>query len=163
MVYASNTSVSREGSIQEIERMLIRNGATKFSYGWDQGRAAVTFCLKGYYIRFLLTMPDQDAKEFCFTPTGRKRRSPSDARAAWEQACRARWRALALVIKAKLEAVQAGITIIEDEFLAHIVMPDGKTVGHSIIPAINEAYQTGLMPSRMLALPEPEFKGKGKS
>ena len=162
MTYAKNTTVSREGSIQEIERMLIRNGATRFSYGWDdQGRAAVTFCLKGYFIRFLLTMPDPKSKNFTLTPTGRKQRSERDARAAWEQACRARWRSLALVIKAKLEAVQAGITVIEDEFLAHIVMPDGQTVGHAVMPLINEAYKTGLMPSRMLALPEPEIKAKG--
>ena len=35
-----------------------------------------------------------------------------------DQACRQRWRALLLVIKAKLEAVTAGISTVETEFLA---------------------------------------------
>ena len=69
----------------------------------------------------------------------------------WEQACRQRWRALALVIKAKLEAVESGITTFEDEFLAHIVMPDGQTVATHIKPRIAEAYEGG----RMLALMPP--------
>ena len=42
---------------------------------------------------------------------------------------RQRWRALALCIKAKLEAVECGITSFEEEFLAHVVMPNGQTFG----------------------------------
>jgi hypothetical protein len=38
-----------------------------------------------------------------------------------EAATRQRWRALVLVIKAKLEAVEAGISTLESEFLANIV------------------------------------------
>ena len=39
------------------------------------------------------------------------------AHGRWEQACRQRWRALALVIKAKLEAIDAEISTFEEEFL----------------------------------------------
>jgi hypothetical protein len=59
---------------------------------------------------------------------------------------RQRWRALALVIKAKLEAVEAGITIFEEEFLAHIVLPDGRTAGEYMVPQIEESYRTKQMP-----------------
>jgi hypothetical protein len=52
---------------------------------------------------------------------------------------------LALVIKAKLEAVDSGITTFEDEFLAHIVMPDGQTVASHIKPGIAAAYESGTM------------------
>jgi hypothetical protein len=51
-----------------------------------------------------------------------------------------------LAIKAKLEAVEQGITEFESEFMAHIVMPDGKTVGHHVLPQISAAYSTGKMP-----------------
>jgi hypothetical protein len=61
------------------------------------------------------------------------------------QACRQRWRALALVIKAKLEAVESGITTFEDEFLAHIVMPDGKRVADHVKPTIARVYDGGQM------------------
>ena len=60
------------------------------------------------------------------------------------------------MIKAKLEAVESGISVFEEEFLAHLVMPDGKTVGQSILPQVEAAYQTGKMPS--LLLPESVTK-----
>jgi hypothetical protein len=44
---------------------------------------------------------------------------------AWKQAYHQRWRALALAIK----AVESGIATFEEEFLAHIALPNGSTVG----------------------------------
>jgi hypothetical protein len=64
---------------------------------------------------------------------------------AWEQACRSRWRALFLCIKAKLESIESGIETFEDAFLAHIQMPDGKTVAEHVKPNIAIAYQTNPM------------------
>lgn len=49
-------------------------------------------------------------------------------------------------IVAKLEAVEAGITEFEDEFLAHIVLPSGNTVGNWVRPQIAKSYATGEMP-----------------
>jgi hypothetical protein len=80
-------------------------------------------------IRFLLPLPDCQAPEFWTTPARRNRRTPEQVYAAWEQACRQKWRAHALTITAKLEAVEAEITTLEDEFMAHIVLPDGSTFG----------------------------------
>jgi len=71
---------------------------------------------------------------------------------AWEQACRQRWRALNLAILAKLEAVEAGITTFEEEFLAHLVLPNGKTVGQWAVPAVGKALSDGKMPP-LLSLP----------
>ena len=51
-----------------------------------------------------------------------------------------------MVIKAKLEAVESGISIFEEEFLAHLVLPDGKTVGQFMLPQVEAAYETGKMP-----------------
>ena len=48
--------------------------------------------------------------------------------------------------KAKLEAVETGITEFEDEFLAHIVLPNGQTMGEFAKPQIAHAYDTGDMP-----------------
>jgi hypothetical protein len=58
----------------------------------------------------------------------------------FEQATRQKWRALNLVIKAKLEAVEAGIVTFEDEFMAHMVLPNGATVAEYVGPQIEEAY-----------------------
>lgn len=45
-----------------------------------------------------------------------------------------------MIIKAKLEAVESGISTIEREFLYEIVLPDGSTVGDWVIPQVECAY-----------------------
>ena len=144
--YAEATSVPSDRSRIEIERTLRRYGADAFMYFTDKDRAAIAFRAQGRHIRFLLPTPNPAAAEFTRTPARGNRRSPEAAHEAWEQAIRQRWRALALVIKAKLEAVEAGIAVFEDEFMANIVLPDGRTVGEFMRPQIESAYQSGHMP-----------------
>ncbi len=102
-------------------------------------------------IQFRLPLPDRDDSEFTRTPSLGNQRSQDAADKAWEQACRARWRALLLVIKAKLEAVEVGISTIEHEFLAWTVIPgDGRTVGEAIGPQMQRAVDTGETPRLLL-------------
>lgn len=143
--YASDTSVSQEKSRGEIEATLKRYGATAFMYATSDTAAMIQFYIAERRIKFVLSMPDPKAKEF--THSSRGPRAPDVAFKAWEQAGRQRWRALALVIKAKLEAVASGITTIEDEFMAHTVLPDGQTVGEFMKPQLAIAYSSGAMPS----------------
>jgi hypothetical protein len=145
--YAESTSVSSGQSRAEIERTLVKYGAGGFMYGWQDSKAIVGFTMNCKQIKFILMLPDKNDRDFTHTPSRGKRRTAEQQEAAYEQAVRQRWRALALVIKAKLEAVEAGITIFEDEFLAHIVLPDGQTVGQYMQPQIEEVYQTGRMPA----------------
>ncbi len=147
--YAENTSVSAVKSREEIERTLARYGADSFAYAWEPGQATVGFRMSGKLVRFNLTIPDRRNTEFTETPTGRAR-NPAQAAKAWEQGCRSSWRALNLVIKAKLEAVEACITSFEEEFLAHIMLPNGETVGQSLIPQVEQAYQDGKTMPRLL-------------
>ena len=151
MAYAENTSVSVDKSKAEIERTLQRYGADQFISGWDKHRAMIGFRMQGRQIKFIIKLPEKDSKEFTHTPGRKNKRDESKAYSAWEQACRQRWRALALVIKAKLEAVDTGITVFEDEFMAHIVLPDGQTVGEYMRPQIAVAYEKGSMPKLLPA------------
>lgn len=144
--YAADTSVSSEKSRAEIETTLRRYGASAFMYGTTDERAIVAFEAQGRRIKFELPMPDRKDHAFWRTPGRNIKRTSEQAYAAWEQACRARWRALALCIKAKLEAVASGITEFEAEFLAHIVLPNGQTVGEASRPAIAAAYEGRPMP-----------------
>ena len=104
-------------------------------------------------VRFEIAMPSREDPDICETPTGRER-SATQVESAVEQAVRQKWRALALVVKAKLEAVESGITSFEEEFLAHILLPDGSTVGGTMIPQIAVAYETGRMPALLPAPPK---------
>ena len=148
MAYAESTTVSTEKSRGEIERTLQKYGADQFMYGWDAERAIIGFRMADRQIKFILPMPDKSDKKFTKTPTG-KQRTEATAFKEWEQACRQKWRALSLVIKAKLEAVEAGIAIFEDEFMANIVLPNGSTVGEFMLPQIETAYKNGDMPKML--------------
>jgi hypothetical protein len=146
MTYAANTQVSSGKSRTEIEATLRRYGADHFGYMSGPDSAVVGFQAHGRRVKFAVPMPDPNDDEFRRTPTGRKRRDSDAAEREWEKACRQRWRALALCIKAKLEAVECGITSFESEFLAHIVLPNGQTVAEQAIPAIERAYETNTTP-----------------
>jgi hypothetical protein len=142
--FAENTSVSVEKSRAEIEKLIVRYGATSTAFMNAPGRALIMFEAKNRKIVFELPLPSQDEKRFERDGRG-SHRSPDKKLEVWEQACRQRWRALALVIKAKLEAVESGITTFEDEFLSHIMMPDGQTVGAHVKPTIEQWYSGGNM------------------
>lgn len=139
--YAKDTKVSVATSKMEIERILERYGAAQFMSGWNADRALIAFTMHKRQVRFILPMPDRHAREF--THHSRGVRTEAAAHAEWEKACRQRWRALTLVVKAKLEAVESGISIFEDEFMANIVLPGGRTVSDEIRPSIAAAYETG--------------------
>lgn len=155
--FAEGTEVSVERSRAEIERLIIRYGATSTAFFNGPNEAMIVFEAKERRIMFRLPLPARDDKAFTTFKRGfnAHERTAEGALAQWEQACRQRWRALALVIKAKLEAVESGITTFEDEFLAHIVMPDGNTVSSHIRPRIAQAYETNTMQA---LLPPPSTK-----
>ena len=111
-----------------------------------QGKAFIGFTMYDRQIKFILPLPSKD--EFKKTPTGRDR-SENSQYEVWEQACRQRWRALTLVIKAKLEAVECGISVFEDEFMANIVLPSGETVSDFMKPQIEQAYINGTVPKML--------------
>ena len=145
MAYAEQTSVSVDRSRTEIERILERYGADAFMYGTDQGKAVIQFRAENRLLKFVIRYPAQT--EVALTPTGRPKR---DQDAAHQQERRRLWRALALYIKAKLEAVESGIVLFDEVFMPHIVLPDGDTMAEKYVPQIAQAYSDGKVP---LALP----------
>jgi len=144
--YAQHTSVPADRSRAEIERALTRYGASGFGYSWERKEvainpmpvygaktelhefASIVFQFKARRIRLDVPMPSA-------------REAGSEAKA--EAAVRQRWRALLLVIKAKLEAVESRISSLEQEFLANIVTESGLTIGEHIVPQLSEAVRSG--------------------
>ena len=150
MVYAKGTTGSAEKSRLEIERTLQRYEADAFGYATTRNEAEIKFSWEGKVVRLSLLLPDLESDEFQLTPT-RLERHENASRAEWEKACRQRWRVLALVIKAKLEGIVAGITTFEEEFMAFLVLPDNRTVGDFMLPQIEAAYTSGDMPPMLTA------------
>jgi hypothetical protein len=151
MPYAEKTTVAPEKSRAEIEALLRKYGADGFMSGWGKDSAFIAFHAHDRMLKFVLPLPLLSEDRF-WKGRGWRRRTEAQAEAAHEQEIRRRFRALALVIKAKLEAVESKVASFESEFMAHIVMPDGKTVADHVSPAIAAAYRTGGVP-RLL----PEF------
>lgn len=154
--FAKDTTVGTDQSRVEIERTLKRYGADAFAYASEPGRAAVMFRINGRQVRLKIGLPDPAADEFhtYYRGATKWRRAAGVPEQLYEQATRQIWRALALVVKAKLEAVAAGITTVEDEFLAQTVMADGSTVSENIQPQITKHYAHGGPSTLMLEAPK---------
>jgi hypothetical protein len=110
--YAEGTTVAVTRTREEIERLVRKYGAEAFAGGWQQGRATVSFTMRGRHVRFRLDLSPE----------------PRKTQAQRENEERRRWRCLLLAIKAKLEVVETGIATFDEEFLAHVVMPDDLTI-----------------------------------
>jgi hypothetical protein len=152
--YASKTDVPVSASVAEIQRTVERFGAEEFGYAVRKDAGMVEFISGGRRVRIVVPLPDRDAEEFTHRRSGARpaeRRTEVEARELWEQACRQRWRALALVVKAKLEAVEAGISTFEAEFLAQLVLPGGITFGQAVAPRLEEVL-AGSAPASLLEL-----------
>lgn len=131
--FAEGTTVSSEKSRVEIERMLRKAGAESFGSGYQGTTARIQFMLRGLHCRFELQMP----------ALGTVKQA--------EQEERRLWRALVLILKAKLEAINSGVSTFEEEFIGNIVVPNGQTVSEWLAPQIMSAMKTGKMPSLLLA------------
>lgn len=116
MAYAEKTSVSVSRTKADIEDLIQRYGADQFVSGYKDDIAVIGFSMVGRQVRFLLPLPNKRDREYWYTPGRGYRRTEDAAHAAWEQACRSRWRALYLIVKAKLEAVEAGISTVSGSF-----------------------------------------------
>lgn len=142
--YAADTSVPMDRSIAEIRTTVRRYGATEFAHMEREAEAAIGFTMRGRRILFRLAMPNPKDRAFTHTAAKRQERSAVGAHEAWEQACRSRWRALALAIKAKLEAVEIGIVTFEDEFLASTIPPGSSiTFGEMVREDMRLSHERG--------------------
>lgn len=131
MSYAEKTKVPIYRSQAEIQKLLSKYGASAFAFAGNKTLAVIQFEMKNKRIKFSLPLPDE---------------SKFKSQTLFEQKCRSQWRGLVLCIKAKLECVEAGITTFEQEFMPHIMLPNGKTVGDVVLPEIESSYQNREMP-----------------
>jgi hypothetical protein len=148
MAYAESTSVPVERSRAEIEKLLNRHKCSQFMAGVDHEthRATVQFKAHNRYVKFVIALPDPADPKYKRMKNSYVQRTASGIAKLVEQEERTKWRALLLVIKAKLEAVESNIATFEDEFLAHVLLPNQQTVAEYIGPTVAQIYETGRMP-----------------
>lgn len=130
MTYAARTAVPIAQTRADIEAALRKHGAEAFGFSQDGASAIIAFRLKGLSYRFSMTV-DTDPRK-----------------------ARSKWRALLLVVRARLESVAAGIETFEEAFLANTVTQGGETVWERAKPELIEAWRLGTAP-RALSLAGP--------
>lgn len=146
--YAARTTVPIEVSRSKIEYLLNRYGASAFGYHRDADMFQVAFKLMGRVIRLRLIGASRDDKLYRYL-RGRKL-TDVEAQKRADQETRRRWRALELVLKAKLEAVHSGVLSLEEEFLPYMQLSDGRTVSEWAVEGLKPALEGGQMPRPML-------------
>lgn len=147
--FAEGTDVSVAKSRAELDEPLTRYGADRIAVFTAAKEAAVVFEMKGRRLMFRLPLPGKDEHQFTHANFGARgvqpRPSPQHVLDAWEKACRQKWRALLLAVKAKLVSVEEGVETFDEAFLAQIVLPSGRTVGEESVPRITQMYKENKM------------------
>lgn len=140
-LFAEGTTVAPERTRAEIETMLKRYGYGEgFAYQATGRGASIMFQARGRAVRFDVAIP-QPTEASSYRARRARRNGAFRDGSPLEAEVRRRWRALALVLKGKLEAVASGVMTFEREFLANIVLPgDGRTVGEVVAPGLAEVY-----------------------
>src|SRR5712691_5753692 len=133
--YAEGTTVSTEKSMLEIQQTLKRYGADKFFFGEDGKKLSVAFSMHERHVRLEVPLPPES--DFAKDPAKRTR-SPEHRKNAHEADHRQRYRALLLVIKAKLESVESGIESFDQAFMAHILLTNNTTMTQWITPQLED-------------------------
>jgi len=128
---------------QRSSGRLTRYGATGFMYGWTEKGAMIGFQIKDKQYKVNVRLPKEDEYK---KNAGGASRPKDQVKPAFERAKKQRFRALALVIKAKLEAVESEISTVEIEFMPWMVLPNGETVGQWMMPQLEAIYSSGKMP-----------------
>lgn len=155
MKYAQGTSVPVDRSVAELRALVQRYGAQGFGYCEEHEprlrRAMIAFRFDARSVRMLLPLPALDSPEVARTRQGYERTEGQKLEALAAED-RRRWRALVLVVKAKLEAVASGISSLEREFLADLVLPNGNVLHDEIAPRLARWREGGpavpLIPER---------------
>lgn len=146
--FAEGTDVS----VSKTRAELTRFGADRIAVFTAAKEAAVVFEMKGRRLMFRLPLPDKGLPEFKSVRANNNPHShamrdltPEESAARWEKACRQKWRALLLAVKAKLVSVEEGVETFDEAFLAQIVLPSGRTVGEESVPRITQMYKENKM------------------
>lgn len=136
MTYAARTEVTVAKSQGELRALLSKHGITHFGIVEQPSMVAIAFQHGGHNHR--IGLPLRGASDRAFT----QYRNAKDREAAAAQEQKARWRALVLVVKAKLEYAAILGQAADTAFTEYRVLTDGRTVqehvtGSDVPPALS--------------------------
>lgn len=128
--YATKTEVTVSRSQEELRSLLLKYGVTSFGFAEQPGGAMLAFQVGDQNHRIF--MPIRSGADPAFAYAGSRRRDAKGRKVAAVNEERARWRALVLVVKAKLEYAAILGQSIESAFTEYRVLPSGRTVQEEV-------------------------------
>jgi hypothetical protein len=146
--YAEGTDVSPEKSRADLEAVLRKNGAQEFNFYAGPERDIFTYRIQGWLVRHVLERPKPATLQS--KKPGAPTLKPEQLKRLADKEWRRRWRALLLVVKAKLEIVANGDSSVPREFMADLLLANGETMRDVMLPRLEAMYSSGEMPSLML-------------
>lgn len=141
--FSKGSKVSADQTLGEIRRLLRQFGAGPVVFGDSDDRISVGFEMETRSIRFVVPLPEPGGEVLLRIANSNRTRTRPQTDAEYQQIIRSRWRALLLVIKAKLESVHSEIETFDEAFMAEIVMqsddpryPNGVTMAEFFLPML---------------------------
>lgn len=122
--FALGTDVPVGRTVDALTTLVRSAGAKDTLIAHGDERSIFGFRMRDRSIRFVIPTPR--VEDFKRTDRGVLRSDDAAARARAAEERRL-WRALYLVVKAKLEAAESGVVSFEEEFFAHTVATNGRT------------------------------------
>lgn len=132
--YAEGTTVSVDTSRGELSGLLTAHGCQRMAWATEPDADTLQFFLGGNGYRFRIARPTVEEvqarwrEDHPYAADGQFRNM--DWRKNTDAEWRRRWRAHVLLLKAKLEFVEAGDTTLEQEFMSALLVEGGqRTLG----------------------------------
>jgi hypothetical protein len=147
--YASGTTVTATRTEAEIKDLLASRGVEKIITASQPGEYTMMFEYQGVPHKMRLPLPDPSEERFTsyFRSGVRYSRTEAASRELFDAEINRRWRALGAVVKAKIVAVEEGITTMDAMFVGEAMTNTGRTVAEEFGPQIRALAGTGRLPA----------------
>jgi hypothetical protein len=147
--YARTTSVSVDRTVAEVKDMLRLAGADRILLDERDERADLMFMVQN--VPYRLSVRRRPVSAFTMSPA-KRRRTMAQAERYCQQEHRARWRAVALQVKAGLVGLALEVGTFHELFAGYMLMAGGQTVTERMIQALSD----GSRATPIGALPPPQ-------
>lgn len=141
--YAEGTTVPVSSSRGEMSGILAKHGVERMAWGTAPEGDTLQFELAGRRFAFVIDKPTMEDVEARYEAEGRDWSRVYDPAAKVEAEWRRRWRAHVLLLKAKLEFVEAGDSTLEREFMPYLLLRDGRTLEQALAAGALPALTAG--------------------
>lgn len=138
--YASNTRVSAERSMLEIQGMLVDHGCAQFQI--DTAAPALAFAFGG--VAFCIRLNCPLVTDDRFSPTPRQQKTRADL---WRAERDRLWRVMVQQVRARLVGVDEGLFGMAEAFLPYALVHPNMTFAEAAVPALVDAAESGTVPA----------------